>query len=493
MTQRAWRVYVVVMAVLIAGYWAIPVSLWWTTALNLLMAYVPAAALVAAARRLPRGDRAPWYLLAAGILSNGSAVLVYNYVYEVRGFDGYPSAADALYLGLYPACLVGLGLMIRRWPPRRIWPALLDSATITAGISVLGWVYAIQPAMQDDSYTAFGRAVRVAYPIGDIAMIAMTLLLVRSGASGDPKVRRWGSAPPWIATALMTFLCGDLIWLILGDRTVPDVVSRGIDVLYLAAFALLAYAVKFAGATNEQHASATPPRPGTTLMLTLLAALLMAPAVMVAEISRGQFHHGLAIGACSAVMSVLVVTRLTQLLRQSEAQANQVRELSRRDELTGLPNRRAWIDELPRALESARQTGKPISVGMLDLDHFKSFNDAYGHPAGDRLLKEAAAAWHGGLRGSDILARYGGEEFIVLLPGADVEQAMMVLGRVLTMTPSAQTFSAGVATWNGAETSEDLIARADAALYAAKHGGRNQVVAAGLDESAPAATEVQRA
>jgi diguanylate cyclase (GGDEF)-like protein len=493
MTQRAWRVYLVVTAVLLAGSWAVSVPLWWAAAWDVVISYVAVGALLYSARRLPTGDRAPWYLIAGGIFGNGSAVLAQNYVSDIRGSDAYPNIADAFYLSLYPACLIGLGLMIRRWPPRRIWPALLDSATITAGISVLGWVYAIQPALQEDNYTAFGRAVRVAYPIGDIAMIAMTLLLVRSGASGDPKVRRWGSAPPWIATALMTFLCGDLIWLILGDREVPGLVSRAIDVLYVGALVLLAYAVKYAGATNEQHASATPPRPGTTLMLTLLAALLMAPAVMVAEISRGQFHHGLAIGACSAVMSVLVVTRLAQLLRQSEAQASQVRELSRRDELTGLPNRRAWIDELPRALESARQTGKPISVGMLDLDHFKSFNDAYGHPAGDRLLKEAAAAWHGGLRGSDILARYGGEEFIVLLPGADIEQAMMVLGRVLTMTPSAQTFSAGVATWNREETSEDLIARADAALYSAKHGGRNQVAAAGLDERAAPTAEVQRA
>jgi diguanylate cyclase (GGDEF)-like protein len=113
---------------------------------------------------------------------------------------------------------------------------------------------------------------------------------------------------------------------------------------------------------------------------------------------------------------------------------------------------------------------------MIDLDHFKQFNDTYGHPAGDRLLKAGAAAWSGQLRTVDHLARYGGEEFIVLLPGTDVEQAMMILRRVLSLTPSAQTFSAGVATWNGTESAEELVGRADAALYEAKRAGRDRML-----------------
>ncbi len=94
------------------------------------------------------------------------------------------------------------------------------------------------------------------------------------------------------------------------------------------------------------------------------------------------------------------------------------------------------------------------------------------------LLKEAAAAWHACLRRSDILARYGGEEFIVLLPGADIEQATAALGRLQAAMPPGATFSAGVATWDRTETSEELVARADAALYAAKNAGRDRVFAA---------------
>jgi diguanylate cyclase (GGDEF)-like protein len=206
-------------------------------------------------------------------------------------------------------------------------------------------------------------------------------------------------------------------------------------------------------------------------------AVLIAPALLVTEVLANKVQHGLAIAIGSATMFLLVVARMAQLLRQAERTSRQVRELSRRDELTGLPNRRAWVDELPRVLEEARRDGLPVSIGMLDLDHFKSYNDRYGHPAGDRLLKEAAAAWHGVLRRTDILARYGGEEFIVLLPGADIEQAAATLERLRKATPPLTTFSAGVAAWDRTETSEDLIARADAALYSAKDAGRNRVIA----------------
>jgi diguanylate cyclase (GGDEF)-like protein len=175
---------------------------------------------------------------------------------------------------------------------------------------------------------------------------------------------------------------------------------------------------------------------------------------------------------------------MAQLLRQLEQQSMKVRALSQTDELTGLPNRRAWTAELPRAIEQARRNGVPLSVSMLDLDRFKLFNDAYGHPAGDRLLKAAAAAWQERLRAVDYLARYGGEEFLVLLPDADSERGRQVVDRLRDATPLGQTFSAGVATWDGVETSDEMVARADTALYAAKQAGRNRILLATTERAA---------
>jgi diguanylate cyclase (GGDEF)-like protein len=117
-----------------------------------------------------------------------------------------------------------------------------------------------------------------------------------------------------------------------------------------------------------------------------------------------------------------------------------------------------------------------MSVALLDLDRFKAYNDRHGHPAGDRLLRGAAAAWGSQIRIDDQLGRYGGEEFIVLFPQSPAAVAGDVLSRLQRVTPDAQTFSAGLVTWDTHETSDDLIARADAALYEAKESGRNRVV-----------------
>jgi diguanylate cyclase (GGDEF)-like protein len=200
--------------------------------------------------------------------------------------------------------------------------------------------------------------------------------------------------------------------------------------------------------------------------------------VLAVQVAQHRVTDGVAIVLGSVALFLLVVTRMALLLRQLEKQAAQVRELSRTDELTGLPNRRAWNDELPRAIERARRSAVPLSVAMVDLDYFKRFNDAYGHPAGDRLLASAAAAWQEELRAGDHLARYGGEEFIVLLPDADAEEATEVLARLQLATPLGQTFSSGLATLDGGETSDELLHRADQALYQAKHAGRNCVVRA---------------
>jgi len=123
---------------------------------------------------------------------------------------------------------------------------------------------------------------------------------------------------------------------------------------------------------------------------------------------------------------------------------------------------------------------------ILDLDHFKKFNDTYGHPAGDTLLRGAADGWVPKLRAVDLLGRYGGEEFIVLLPASSGPEAATVIDRLRDATPSGQTFSCGVATWDGQESGEEMIARADRALYEAKAGGRNRTVVQG-DEPALAA------
>jgi diguanylate cyclase (GGDEF)-like protein len=225
---------------------------------------------------------------------------------------------------------------------------------------------------------------------------------------------------------------------------------------------------------------AVEPRSGRIsrpLLLALTAASLIGPGLLIVQAARHRVTDVLAIALGCVALFLLVVTRMSQLIKQLDVQTEKVRELAVTDELTGLPNRRAWNTELPRTIERVRRTGDPLTVAIIDIDHFKQFNDAYGHLAGDRLLKEAAAAWQDQLRTADHLARYGGEEFVLMLPDATAAQAREIVDRMRLATPLGQTFSAGIAVWNG-ETSDALTARADVALYEAKNAGRNRIVEA---------------
>ena len=151
---------------------------------------------------------------------------------------------------------------------------------------------------------------------------------------------------------------------------------------------------------------------------------------------------------------------------------------ARTDELTALPNRRAWDEAVVREIARAQRTGDPLCLALLDLDHFKAFNDRHGHQAGDAHLRRTAAAWRRELRTIDVLARYGGEEFGILLPSCDIEQAREVLDRVRGATPGGETASAGVVAYDLREDADALLARADRALYRAKHAGRGVTVPA---------------
>jgi diguanylate cyclase (GGDEF)-like protein len=148
---------------------------------------------------------------------------------------------------------------------------------------------------------------------------------------------------------------------------------------------------------------------------------------------------------------------------------------ARTDALTGAANRRSWDEELDRELARAQRTLDPLSIAMIDLDHFKAFNDTHGHSSGDALLRDLVVAIRAELRTGDIIARWGGEEFVLALPNCDLTHAQIVASRLLRIVPSGQTASIGLTQAGGQDTSRTLLARADLALYAAKDSGRNQV------------------
>jgi diguanylate cyclase (GGDEF)-like protein len=184
-----------------------------------------------------------------------------------------------------------------------------------------------------------------------------------------------------------------------------------------------------------------------------------------------QLRHETASGLRMLAAEAAIAIDRADLLARLEVSA-------RTDDLTGLPNRRAWEEQLPRELARAARDSAPVCVAMLDLDRFKDFNDERGHQAGDRLLKQSAASWATQLRSTDMLARYGGEEFALVLPGCTLADGQLLVERLRAAMPDDQTVSAGIAAWDGEESLELLVGRADRALYSAKRAGRDRLYTA---------------
>ncbi len=188
------------------------------------------------------------------------------------------------------------------------------------------------------------------------------------------------------------------------------------------------------------------------------------------------------------------------LLSSSIYNASLVRKLNRMattDALTGLYNRRHFLTEMEKAVAHTTRNSQPLSIAILDIDHFKKFNDRYGHLCGDLVLKETGELLLDSVRKKvDIPARYGGEEFVIIMPYTRIDQALFVSERIRkTMEGKAffidgrdcrVTCSIGIAEYIPGENYNTLIDRADAALYHAKNIGRNQVAALAADEAGDA-------
>jgi diguanylate cyclase len=178
-----------------------------------------------------------------------------------------------------------------------------------------------------------------------------------------------------------------------------------------------------------------------------------------------------------------------QEVMQLQENLETVRSESLTDPLTSLSNRKCFDDALVSAVANAHANSQPLSLMMTDIDHFKRFNDSYGHLTGDQVLRLVAAAVRSNVKGLDIAARYGGEEFAILLPHTVLRSAIMVADQIRTAVMTKElmkrstgehlgrvTISVGIATLRPTDTVQTLIERADICLYAAKRCGRNRVI-----------------
>jgi diguanylate cyclase (GGDEF)-like protein len=308
---------------------------------------------------------------------------------------------------------------------------------------------------------------------------AAACLFVREIADLRHSMPRNYSAFGWLAGAFVLLTFANLIKLIGFENLI-----NGIGNLLFAGSAVYTLVVAFVAWRRGNRSAGW-----FLLAWTLLEAFTIATSIRLL-LNAGRAEHdrivyfGLPLSMVTAAL--LIALGIADRLRDQRRALSEAERHAQIDSLTGVLNRRSLIERLDAACLRARARGLPISLLFIDLDHFKEINDSFGHPAGDACLAAIIPPIQAELRQSDVIGRYGGEEFVVILSSADTAAAHPIAQRILERVasvrvegfgqPIALTCSIGVATsdmlgvWG-----EHLIARADAAVYAAKRSGRNRV------------------
>ncbi|MDZ7661450.1 GGDEF domain-containing protein [Thiohalophilus sp.] len=460
--EHTWQILLGIALLFFAVYVALPYGTFASSV------YVAASVFSAVAVAFAVRSRALFYPLAWLLLACGLALCAMGhaiwYWLDLYGLEPFPSLADVFYLAAYPLFATSLWLLGSQ--DIRDDGALSDALIIGISAAVLSWALLIAPYMYDPDLTFLQLFISAAYPVADLILLPLILRLVFLHRTRLTAHRLLLIG--WFAyfTADLLYAHGNSVgWYTPGGLT---------DGLWLIAYALFIAAAWHPSATVEPDSHASRAELSGRRLLLLGAASVLVPMVILIT-SGTQFEIVRIAAFASILLFLLVMHRMAGLLRETHRQAEVLEGLSQIDPLTGAVNRRQLDYELKREISRAVRSHTDLSLAFIDLDHFKEFNDTYGHQVGDSLLKQLVTVWRGVLRSTDVVARIGGEEFLILFPDTNSEQAQIVLERLRNLVPRGQTFSAGLATLESDETADGFIARADKAMYTAKHRGRNRI------------------
>ena len=475
---------------------------WWDVAWTAAAVSALAGTLLARRAAAP-ANRIRWTLWAAACACWLAGQLAWN-VFGVVGFPSSPNAADLAWWAF--AVLVMMSLVRNRAPSRTV---RLVAAVET--LPVIGSAVALVMAAlwHDASVSTLALAPKLSALVYPAVYVSAAILMLQAMIGGSLAGSRSRALPVTLGGTAAVAVAFSLwsVQLLAGTYT-PG--ATLLDPLWVVGLVAVGVGGVMAARAPEEIAELDEPaRRGGVLPASMFVALLAylisaalndAPQGVTITLVGGLLLSGTALILRSSLLErrlremlgwerdtlASLADREEQLARMNE----QLLEDSRRDSLTGMRNRRALSDDLPQIEAAHRDRGDAFAVALCDVDHFKAYNDRLGHLAGDQALRAIAATVRGALRAGDSAYRFGGEELLLIMRDTGISEAVTAAERVREAVQRVAiphpggvdgvlTVSIGLAA--GQDEAAALLARADAALYEAKRGGRNRVSAAASD------------
>lgn len=391
-------------------------------ALRCLLTASPVAAIAIGLRRYRPTYAIPWIILAFSQALYTTGNVIFYTLNLALGDTAFPSEADIFFVARLPFAMLGLALLAHRRMPGRQLPVLLDTATITVAACMLSWLYLIAPQISQDTRLLVALT-SASYPTLDLGLlIIVILMLLGPGRRTTPFFM--------LVASLGLTLAADAAYTL---QQLHGTYQAGnlLDALWSSGDLLLGVAALHPAMAELGEPCAAPePRTGPARLVALFGATLMAPIALIyhADNDPGTIRF---IGVVSTLLASLIFVRMWGLVSEQ-------RRLAITDGLTGLRTRRFLDEQLGLELARSRRSGMSVALYIIDVDHFKSVNDRFGHPAGDRVLREIADRLRGVTRPGDVLARYGGEEFALVAPNTGPGDLYKVGERLLRSVSDTQ-------------------------------------------------------
>jgi diguanylate cyclase (GGDEF)-like protein len=426
-----WRAYVAVGVALICLYVATPSGLP-RDVIYLVVGVGSVTAIVVGVRLHRPASGRPWYLLAAGQAAWVMGDTIYSWYEDVRHVSPFPSSADICYLLAYPLLAAGIALLIRGGGRRFDIRGLIDSCIVVAALGLVSWSWIAQPMVEADDVPVLERAIAVAYPVGDILLLAMLVRLV---------------AAPGLTSVALRLLVGAVVLQVIADTGLAAGVSEswtyasGLDVVWLGSYVL------WGACALHPQMKGMSRRPGVRSDLftvrrvaVLGAAAVLPPTTALVALTLGRSPDAWISVGGTMVLTLLVVARMASAVvevrltvKDRDRLEEELLHRATDDPLTGLLNRAFVLRIIGEALVRARSRSAAAGLIVIDLDDFKGWSDRLGPAAGDDILVDTARRISEAAGPSRTVGRLHGDQFVVLVEDAEAVEVTTQLAGVLAV------------------------------------------------------------